>query len=257
MTEKKIEILFNEALVIGNLHEKNLQQFEKSIQAVTEVYANIDKLVQTIKQISLYDQKIKQEEAQKFSREIREQVSKYYAALQEINLDTTSIEKLIEEYNTTVMKQINRLEDSAQTISKTLHKNGDAIIAAAGTLKKSKVGIMWSITIFGIGVVTGALFLSAYPIAEASKTFYSELKDRDVSIQALKEQYETNNKTLEFLRKNNITIKDGITDDSWEKRSMQFAPMVLFPKNRVIRTDEINGYRRIIFKKERETNNDF
>ena len=204
MTEKKIEILFNEALVIGNLLEKNLQQFEKSNQAVNRVFANIDQLTQTIKQISLYDQKIKHEEAQKFSCEIREQVNKYYAALQEINLDTTSIEKLIEEYNTTVMRQVNRLEDSAQTISKTLHKNGDAIIAAAGTLKKSKVGIMWSITMFGIGMVTGALFLSAYPIVEASKIFYSELKDRDVSIQALKEQYEMNNKTLEFLRRDKL-----------------------------------------------------
>lgn len=257
MTEKKIETLFNEAVIVGDLLEKNLQQFDKSHQAVNRVYANIDQLAQTIKEISLYDHEIKHEEAQRFSREIREQVNRYYTALQEINLDTTAIETLIEEYNATVVEQINRLQESAHTISKTLHKNGDAVIAAAGILKKSKIGMMWSITMFGIGVVTGAIFLSAYPIAQASKTFYFELKERDVSIQALKEQYETNNKTLEFLRKNNIKIKDGITDDSWEKRSMQFAPMVLFPKNRVIRTDEINGYRRIIFKKEREINNDF
>jgi hypothetical protein len=256
MTEKKIEILFNEAIVVGSLLEKNLQQFKKSNQAVNRVYANIDQLTQTIMQISLYDQKIKHEEAQKFSHEIREQVNRYYAALQEINLDTTAIEELIEEYNTTVIEQINRLEESAHTISKTLQKNGDAIIAAAGMIKRSKIGMMWSITMFGIGVVTGALFLSAYPIAEVTKTFNSELKERDVAIQELKEQYEANNKTLEFLRKHNITIHPSVTDDSWEKRSFQFAPMVLFSKNKVIRTDEINGYRRIIFKKQ-EINNDF
>lgn len=250
MTEKKIEILFNEAVVVGNLLEKNLQQFDKSHQAVNKVYANIDQLTQTIKQISLYDQKIKHEEAQKFSHEIREQVDRYYTALQDISLDTSDIEKLIEEYNTTIMKQINRLEESAQAISKTLHKNGDAIIAAAGMFRRSKIGMMWSITMFGVGVVTGALFLSAYPIAEVTKTFYSEIKERDVSIQALKEQYETNNKTLEFLRKYNITVQHNITDDSWDKRSLQFAPMVLFPRDITIRTDEINGYLRVIFKKQ-------
>lgn len=109
---------------------------------------------------------------------------------------------------------------------------------------------------FGTGVIAGALFLSAYPIAQAAKTFHAQIKKQDEAIQELKEQYETNNKILEFLRKNNITIDYGITDDSWEKRSMQFAPMVLLPKNSVIRTDEINGYRRIIFKKT-EINNSF
>ncbi len=249
MTEKKIETLFNEAVVIGDLLEKNLQQFEKSRHSVNMVYANIEKLAQTIEQISLYSQNMKQKEAQKFSREIREQVDSYYTALQEINLDTTTVEKLIETYNTTVMAQIDRLEESAHTIAETLEENGDAIIAAAGMLKRSKIGLMWSITMFGVGVVTGALFLSAYPIAEVTKTFYSEIKERDVSIQTLKEQYETNNKTLEFLRKYNITVQHNITDDSWDKRSLQFAPMVLFPRDITIRTDEINGYLRVIFKK--------
>jgi len=103
---------------------------------------------------------------------------------------------------------------------------------------------MWSMTVFGLGVVTGALFLSAYPIAQATKTFYSGLKERDVSVQALKEQYETNNKTLEFLRKYDITVEHRITDDSWDKKSLRSAPIVLFPKDIVIRTDEINGYLR-------------
>jgi len=249
MTEKKIETLFNEAILVGNLLEKNLQQFEQSNHTVNKVYANIDQLTQTIKQISLYDHKIKHKEAQKFSLEIREQVDRYYTALQEINLDTTAIEKLIEEYNTTVMEQSNRLEESAQTISNTLQENGHAIISAAGILKRSKIGMMWSITMFGIGVVTGALFLSAYPIANISKSFYTELKNHDIAINALKRQYEKNNKTLEFLRKYNITIDHDITDDSWAKKSFQFTPMLLFPKNRVIRTDEINGYSRIILKK--------
>lgn len=249
MTEKKIETLFNEAVVIGDLLEKNLQEFEKSHQAVNRVYANIEQLAKAIEQISLYSHKIKKEEAKRFSHEIKGQVDSYYAALQEINLDTTTIEKLIEEYNTTVMKQIDRFEESAHNISETLQENGDAIIAAAGLLKRSKIGMMWSLTMFGIGVMTGALFLSAYPIAEASKTFYSELKERDASVQTLKEQYETNSKTLEFMRKYDITIHHSITDDSWDKRSFQFAPMVLFSKDRIIRTDEIDRYTRIIFKK--------
>jgi len=257
MTEKKIETLFNEAIIVGNLLDKNLQEFNKSHQDVNKVYANIDQLTQTIKQIALYDQKIKQEEAQRFTREIRKQVDRYYTALQEINLDTTAIEKLIDTYNNVILKQTKRLEESAQTISATLHKNGDAIIAAARMLKRSKIGVMWSITMFVFGVVIGGLFLSAYPIAEASKTFYSELKERDVSIEALKVQYETNSKAHEFLRKHNIKIEYGETDDSWDKKSLRFAPILLFPKNRVIKTDEINGYLRIIFKKTIGDNNDF
>jgi len=249
MTEKKIETLFNEAVTVGDLLEKNLQQFEKSHHSVNKVYANIEKLAQTIEQISLYSQDIKQKEAQRFSREIREQIDSYYTALQEINLDTTSIEKLIATYNTTVMVQINRLEESAHSISETLEENGHAMIAAAGMLTKSKIGMMWNMTMFGTGVVTGTLFLSAYPIAEASKIFYSELKKRDASIQTLKEQYETNNQTLEFLRKYNITIRHNRTDNSWSKRSLRFAPMVLFLKDKVIQTDEIDRYTRIIFKK--------
>lgn len=249
MTEKKIETLFNEAVVISDLLEKNLQQFEKSHHSVNKVYANIEKLAQSIEQISLYSQNMKQKEAQRFSREIREQVDSYYTALQEINLDTTSVENLIKTYNTTVMVQIDRLEESAHNISETIQENGDAIIAAAGMLKRSKIGMMWSMMMFVTGVMAGALFLSAYPIAEASKTFYSELKERDALIQTMKEQYETNDQTLEFLRKYDITIRNGITDDSWDKRSLRFAPMVLFPKDRVIRTDEIDRYTRIIFKK--------
>ena len=249
MTEKKIETLFNEAIIVGDLLEKNLQQFEKSHHSVNKVYANIEKLAQTIEQISLYSQNMKQKEAQRFSHEIREQVDSYYTALQEINLDTTTVEKLVETYNTTVMTQINRLEESAHTTTKTLEENGDAIIAAAGMLKRSKIGMMWSMTMFGIGAVVGALFLSAYPIAEASKTFYSELKERDASIQTIREQYETNNQTLEFLRKYDITIRNSMTDDSWDKRSLRFAPMIVFPKDRVIRTDTIDRYNRVIFKK--------
>lgn len=136
MTEKKIEILFNEAIVVGDLLERNLQEFDKNHQSIKEVYANMDQLTQIIKQISLYDQKIKHEEAQKFSREIKEQVDRYYAALQEVNLDTTAIENMIETYNATILKQINRLEESAQTISQTLHKNGDAIIAERACSRK-------------------------------------------------------------------------------------------------------------------------
>jgi len=249
MTEKKIETLFNEAIIVGDLLEKNLQQFEKSHHSVNKVYANIEKLAQTIEEISLYSENMKQKEAQRFSHEIREQVDSYYTALQEINLDTTTVENLIETYNTTVMKQIDKLEESAHTISETLQENGDAIIAAAAILKRSKIGIMWNLTMFSTGVVTGALFLSAYPIAEASKTFYSKLKEHDASIQILKEQYETNNATLTFLREYDITIRHNITDDSWDKRSLQFAPMVLFSKDRVIRTDKIDRYTRIIFKK--------
>jgi len=254
MREKKIETLFNEAIIVGDLLEKNLQEFEKSHHSVNKVYANIEKLVQTIKQISLYSQDMKQREAQKFSREIREQVDTYYTALQEINLDTTAIEELIEAYNTTVMAQIDRLEESAHIITETLEENGDAIIAAAGMLKRSKIGMMWSMTLFGTGAVVGALFLSAYPIAEASKIFYSKLKERDESVQILKEQYETNDNTLEFLRKYDITIHHNITDDSWKKRSFRFAPMIFLPKDRVIHTDEIDRYTRIIFKKTKGDN---
>jgi hypothetical protein len=256
MTEKKIETLFNEAVIVGNLLDKNLQQFETTHHTANRVYANIEKLAQTIKQISLYGQEMKQKEAQRFANEIREQVDRYYTALQEVNLDTTAIEKLIDTHDNAVLKQISRLEESAKNISETIHKNGDAIIAAAGILKRSKIGVMWSVVMFGAGSIMGALFLSAYPIAEATKIFYAELKERDVSVQALKEQYETNNNTLEFLRKNNISIKNGITDDSWDNALFRVAPMLLLPKNRVIVTDEINEYTRIIFKKIQETEND-
>jgi len=257
MTEKKIETLFNEAIIVGDLLEKNLQQFDKSHRAVNVVYANIEHLSQTIEKISLYSQKTKQEEAQRFSHEIRKQVDSYYKALQEISLDTTSVEKLIKTYNTTAMVQIERLEKSAQSISETLKKNGHTIIAAAGMIKRSKIGMMWSVTMFGIGAVVGALFLSTYPIVETSKIFYYELKERDASIQTMKEQYETNSKTLKFLRKYNITISHSVTDDSWDKRSFQFVPMILFSKNRVMQTDEIDRYTRIIFKKRKEINNGF
>jgi len=252
MTEQKIEALFNEAVIVGDLLQKNLQEFEKSHHSVNKVYENIEKFSQTIEEISLYSENMKQKEAQKFSHEIKKQIDSYYTALQKINLDTTSVEKLIETYNTTVMAQIDKLEESAHIITESLEENGNALIAAAGMLKRSKIGIMWSLTMFSVGVVIGALFLSVYPIAEASKTFYSKLKEHDASIQILKEQYETNSKTLEFLRKHNITIRHNITDDSWDKRSLQFAPIVLFSKKQVTLTDEINGYTRIIFKKQKE-----
>ncbi|MCF6243881.1 MAG: hypothetical protein L3J43_02460 [Sulfurovum sp.] len=257
MTEKKIEVLFNESIVIGNLLEKNLHDFDKSQHAINAVYANVDALTQTIEHLSLYSEQIKQDESKRFADEIKEQVNRYHRALQDVNLDTSSIEEMIETYDTTVKAQIVKLEESAHIISKTIDAKGDAIIAAASILKRSKIGTMWSLTMFGTGLVAGALFLSAYPIAQISKTFYLDLKERDASIQTIKEQYKTNAETLAFLEKYGITIKHNITDDSWTQRSLRFAPMVLFSKDRVILTDEIKQYTRIIFNKHKEIDDDF
>jgi len=249
MTEKKIETLFNEAIIVGDLLEKNLQQFDKSHHSINHVYADIKKLTQTIEQISLYSQEIKEKEAQRFSDEIKIQVDRYHLALQEINLDTSAIETLIETYNTTVIKQIDTLEKSAHHISKTLKENGPAIIASAGILKRSKIGTMWSMTMFGIGTIVGALFLSAYPIAAVAKTFRHEIKINDEKLNLLKEQYETNDSTLAFLRKHDMTIRYNTTDDSWTKKDFRFSPMILLDQKQVLKVDEINGYTRIIFSK--------
>ena len=74
---------------------------------------------------------------------------------------------------------------------------------------------------------------------------------RDIKIQQLKEHYETNSKMIAFLKANDITVKIGTTNKSWDRESLRFAPMLLFQEQKVGRVDEINGYRRIVFKKER------
>jgi len=256
MTEKKIEALFNDAIIIGELLEKNLQNFDKSHHGINAVYANMDTLSQTIEEISLYNKEIKKKEYKKFAEEIKEQVDRYHAALKEVNLDTSTIEEMIETYDSTVKTQITKLEESAQVISKTIEETGDAIIAAAGILKRSKIGMMWSLTLFGVGAVVGALFLSAYPIAQVSKAFYLELKEKDAAIKTTKDRYVTNTKTLDFLETHGITLHHNTTDDSWNRSSYRFAPIVFFSKSSVLQTDETNQYTRIIFKKQGE-NNDY
>jgi len=111
---------------------------------------------------------------------------------------------------------------------------------------------MWDTFLFGVGVVVGALFLSVYPIEKATKTFHDELVKRDIQIQKLKEQYETNSDMITFLKENDITVETGTTDDSWKKASLRFAPMLLFNKRKVGVIDNINNYKRIIFKKSKE-----
>jgi hypothetical protein len=108
---------------------------------------------------------------------------------------------------------------------------------------------MWDMMLWGSGIVIGALFLAAYPIAKAATTFHDELLQRDKQIQQLKEHYETNSHMIAFLKKHGITVEPGITDDSWDKESLRFAPMLLFRECKVSKVDEINGYRRIIFRK--------
>ncbi len=254
MTEKKIESLFNEAIVIGDKLEQNLNRFDKSNDEIKRIYGHLSQLNHVIQQISMYGEENKQKEAQRFAQQIKEQVDKYYSVLQEVDLDTTVIEELITDYNQTIQKQANKLEENASVISETLQTHGEAIVAAAQTIKRGKRSVFGSIMLFTSGTVLGALFLAAYPIAAAAKYFHDELLIRDSKIQQLKEQYETNNKTLRFLRKYNITIRNGRTDDSWHREGLSYHPMILFDKKRVKRMDEINGYSRIIFSKPKNRN---
>jgi hypothetical protein len=202
-----------------------------------------------MEEITLYSASIRKEQAQKFAYEIRAQIDRYYEALKHISLDTTAIESMIERYNQTIQVQAASLEHSSKNIANTLNEHADTIMATSQTLKKRKRGFMWDMMLFGTGTITGALFLAAYPIAKAATTFHDELLQRDKQIQQLKEHYETNSHMIAFLKNHGITVKPGVTDDSWDKESLRFAPILLFREHKVSRVDRINGYRRIIFRK--------
>jgi len=252
MTDKKIEALFHDAIIVSEQLERNLQQFDKNSKHVNKVYKDLDHIVHTIEHLTLINGESKKVEAKKFAQTIKDQIDRYHTALQEVNLDTTEVESLIERYNDTILTQTSKLEESAITIAETLEKNGEAIISAAQTFKKGQKSFAWSFTLFFSGVVIGGMFLAVYPITTISKTFYQELKIRDEKLNKLKEQYETNSKMITFLKANDITVKTRTTNDSWTKRSFRFSPMLLLDQKRVSRVDEINGYTRIIFKKTKE-----
>jgi DNA repair exonuclease SbcCD ATPase subunit len=249
MTEKKIEALFHEAVIVSESLEKNLSRFDQSNRNIHRVYTELEKLTSIMKEIALYSASIRKKQAQKFADEIRTQIDRYYEALRHVSLDTTAIESMIERYNQTIQAQAASLEHSAKDIAYTLDEHADTILATAQTLKKRKRGFMWDVMLLGSGMVIGALFLAAYPIAQAATTFHDELLQRDKQIQQLKEHYETNSHMIAFLKKHGITVEPGITDDSWDKEPLRFAPMLLFKDRKVGKVDKINGYRRIIFRK--------
>ena len=252
MTEKKIEVLFNEAVIVSNQLEANLKHFDQNNTEIKGIYSKISELTSVINTLAQYDDDLKSKQAQKFANEISTQINRYYEALKHVNLDTTSIEKIISQYNIAIQKQASRLETSAANIENALDEHSSAIIATAKTLKKKKRDFMWDIFLLGVGVVGGALFLAVYPITKATKTFHDELVKRDIQIQQLKEQYETNSKMITFLKANDITVRLGTTDDSWNRASLRFAPMLLFERSQIGVVDSINNYKRIIFKKSKE-----
>jgi hypothetical protein len=254
MTERKTEALFNEALIVSERLEQNLQEFDQNSGRIERIHADLAHIAGTIEKIALFSEEKKNKEARKFAQMIKQQIDRYYIVLQEVDLDTREIESLIERYNDTLIRQSTRLEESARSISATLEENGEAIIAAAHKLKRSKGSMLYSFILFMTGVIIGALFLAASPIATATKTFHDELVKRDTQIQRIKEQYETNSKMITFLKANDITVKTGTTNDSWNRESLRFAPMLLFKEQKVSRVDEISGYKRIIFKKLKERN---
>ena len=254
MTEKKIEALFHETVIVSESLEKNLSRFDQSNRDIHRIYTELERLTSVMKEITLYSASIRKKQAQKFAYEIRAQIDRYNEALRYVSLDTTAIESMIERYNKTIQVQAASLEHSAKDIASSLDEHADTILATAQTLKKRKRSFLWDVMLFGTGTITGALFLAAYPIAKAVTTFHDELLQRDKQIKQLKEHYETNSQMIAFLKKHDITVEPGITDDSWEKESLRFAPMLLFKERKVGRVDEINGYRRIIFRKFKERN---
>ena len=249
MTEKKIEALFHDAVIISDALEKNLHHFNQSSQEIRGIYAEFGKLTGVIREITQYDTHIKKEHAQKFGNEIKSQIDRYYEALKHVDLDTTSVKSMIRQYNATIQAQVSSLENSAKSITDTLEDHTDTIVATAHTLKRRKRSLMWDMMLFCSGAVVGSLFLAIYPIAKAATVFHDELLARDKQIQKLKEKYETNSKMITFLKANDITVKTGTTNDSWDRESLRFAPMLLFSEQKVSRVDEIAGYKRIIFKK--------
>ncbi|OQX75563.1 MAG: hypothetical protein B6D54_05620 [Epsilonproteobacteria bacterium 4484_65] len=254
MTEKKIEALFHDAVIISDALEKNLYNFNQNRQEIHGIYTELEKLTSVIRGIAQYDTRIKKEHAQRFANEIKTQIDRYYEALKHVDLDTTSIELMIEQYNMTIQAQVASLESSAKNIANTLEDHANTIVATAHTLKKRKRSLLWDMMLFGSGTVVGSLFLAAYPITKATMVFHDELLQRDKQIQQLKEHYETNDKMIAFLKKHDITVKPGITNESWERESLRFAPMLLFNEQRIGRVDEINEYKRIVFKKREERN---
>jgi len=249
MTENKVETLFQEAIIVGEMLQKNLQNFDKNNKELHRIHSNLSQLTQTIEEISLYTQEIKNQEVQKFSKMMKEQINRYYSALNDVNIDTDEIELLITRHNDSMQRQAENLSEKAKIISDTLERNGKAIIAAADTFEKGRKSFAWSFTFFFAGVVVGTVFLSVFPIASATKTFQKELKKRDTTINQLKEHYETNHKMIAFLKEHDITIRTSTTDNSWKPKSLRFSPIVLFSKKRVRNIDEIGGYTRIIFSK--------
>ena len=252
MTDQKIEALFNEALIVSERLERNLRQFDQNSERIERVHTDLAHIADTIEKISLFSEEKKNKEARKFAQIIKQQIDRYYAALQEVDLDTREIESLIERYNDTLTRQSSKLEESAQSISATLEENGEAIIAAAYKLKRSKGSMLSNFILFMTGVIIGALFLASYPIAKATKTFHNELVKRDTQVKQLKEQYETNSKMITFLKANDITVETRTTNESWNRESLRFAPMMLLKEQKVSIVDEIAGYKRIIFKKTKE-----
>ena len=254
MTEMKIEALFNDAIIISHQLAKNLYYFNQTNEEVHSIYNHLEEVIDVIKEITHYDDSQRKEFAQKFTKEIQSQLDRYFKSLKRLNVDTAPLEHIIKQYNVTMQDQISKIENAATSINETLENHADAIVATAETIKKRKRSFLWDTMLFVSGTVVGALFLAAYPIAKATTTFHDELLTRDKQIQQLKEHYETNNKMIAFLKKHDITVGTGITDESWNEGSLRFAPMLLFNAQRVGKVDEIKGYKRIVFHKREERN---
>jgi len=249
MTERKTEELFNDSIIVSNMLNENLERFDASSRDFNSVHKNMEHLIETIDKMILYSEEAKKEEAKKFAIEITKQVKKYQEALRDIDLDTSEIENIFNQYVQTVQKQISTIESNAYFIASTLEKNGEALIAAASKIKKSERDTVWDITLFGMGCVVGMLFLAVYPITEVTKSFYAAAAEQDAKIRKIEERYEANSETVKFLNKHNITMDYGLTDESWGKKYLQDAPFILLEKERIRIVDETNGCKRIIFRK--------
>jgi len=249
VTERKIEALVHDVLIASESLERNLQAYRETQAGFSRLHDEMVSFLQLVEEIAAAHDEIREREAAKFSEVIERQVRSYKRALKHVDIDTTQIEERLDRTHRSILSMVEKIDRSAEAIAETVEENGEAVIAAAEKIERRKGDLLWRSLFFVTGMVIGGLLLASYPIASAAEHFHDELLARDKRIQRLKKRYEANDAALKFLRRYDITMGYTLTDDSWRKPSRRFAPMILFPNDRVQLVDEIGDSRRIVFTK--------
>ena len=241
MTDRRLKILLHESIIVGDRLERNLEMFARREENVKRLVERLDTLNGEMKVISESIESVGERGVTKIQATIEK-------SFDNIDMDTSKIADVLERHNEKLMKEADEIARNTRQISETLKKNGEAIVSSAQILRRSKIGAMWSLTMFAIGTMTGAAFLSTYPTEVISKIYHDKLK----KIEKIEKSYERSYHGLKYLMKNGIEPKIMETSDDWDETSMRNAPMMLIPNDRIFRIDRVGNYRRIVMKRKEE-----